>query len=57
MTTEEKKEQVVQMIADLMRTSPFSVEYCVKKKPKGIKIVIEMTQEEMNCLVAQQRKN
>jgi len=48
---EEAREQVVQKIADLMRTSPFSVEYRVKKKPKGIKIIYEMTQEEMNCLV------
>ena len=53
---EEKREQVVQKIADLMRTSSFSVEYRVKKKPKGVKIVIEMTQEEMNCLVAQHKK-
>ena len=56
MTTEEKKEQVVQMIADLMRTSSFSVEYRVKKKPKGVKIVIEMTQEEMNCLIGNAAK-
>ena len=52
MTTEEKKEQVVQMIADLMRTSSFSVEYRVKKKPKGIKIIYEMTQEDMDELVS-----
>ena len=52
---EEAREQVVQKIADLMRTSPFSVEYRVKKKPKGIKVIIEVTEEQMDCLVALQR--
>lgn len=57
MTTEEKKEQVVQMIADLLRVTPFSVEYRVKKKPKGIKIIYEMTQEEMDYLVDHYKPN
>ena len=56
MTTEDKKEQVVQKIADLMRTSSFSVEYRVKKKPKGIKVIIEVTEEQMNYVVEQAKK-
>ena len=50
---EEKRELVVQKIADLMRTLSFSVEYRVKKRPKGIKVIIEVTEEQMGCLVAQ----
>ena len=53
---EEKREQVVQKIADLMRTSPFNVEYRAKKKPKGIKVIIEVTEEQMNYVVEQAKK-
>ena len=56
MTTEEKREQVVQKIADLMRTSPFDVEYRVKKKPKGIKVIIEVTEEQINYVVEQAKE-
>jgi len=52
MTTEEKKEQVVQMVANHMRNLPFTVELHVKKRPKGIKIIYEMTQEDMDELVS-----
>ena len=47
MTDEEKKEQVIAGIADLLRTMPFTVEYKVKKRPSGIKVICEMTKEEM----------
>ena len=48
MTTEEKREQTIQGIADMLRTSPFQVEFKVKKKPAGIKVIIEVTQEQMD---------
>jgi hypothetical protein len=48
MTTKEKREQTIQSLADMLRTSPFQVEFKVKKKPAGIKVIIEVTQEQMD---------
>ena len=31
---------------------PFKVEYKVKKKPQGIKVIVEVTQEHMNFMIA-----
>ena len=53
MTTEEKREQTIQGIADMLRTSPFQVEFKVKKKPAGIKVIIEVTQEQMDKITKQ----
>jgi hypothetical protein len=53
MTTEEKREQTIQGLADMMRTSPFQVEFKVKKKPAGIKVIIEVTQEQMEGIAKQ----
>jgi len=53
MTTEEKREQTIQGLADMLRTSPFQVEFKVKKKPAGIKVIIEVTQEQMESIAKQ----
>lgn len=53
MTAEEKREQTIQGLSDMMRTSPFQVEFKVKKKPTGIKITIEVTQEQMDRMTKQ----
>jgi hypothetical protein len=53
MTTEEKREQTIQGLANMLRTSPFQVEFKVKKKPAGIKVIIEVTQEQMDGLTTQ----
>ena len=53
MTTEEKREQTIQGLADMLRTSPFQVEFKVKKKPAGIKVIIEVTQEQMDMVANQ----
>ena len=37
----------------MLRTSPFQVEFKVKKKPAGIKVIIEVTQEQMNGIAKQ----
>lgn len=50
---EEKREQAVQMLADMMRTTAFDVEFKVKKKPAGIKVIIEVTQEQMDGIAKQ----
>jgi hypothetical protein len=53
MTTEEKREQAIQGLTDMLRTSPFQVEFKVKKKPAGIKVIIEVTQEQMEGIAKQ----
>ena len=56
MTQEEQREQVIQSLADMMRTTPFTSEFKVVKKPKCIKVIIEVTQEQMNMLMEQARQ-
>lgn len=51
--TDEKREQTIQGLADMLRTSPFQVEFKVKKKPAGIKVIIEVTQERMEGIAKQ----
>ena len=51
MTTEEKREQTILSLADMMRTTPFQVEFKVKKKPVGIKVIVEVTQEQMEGMM------
>lgn len=53
MADEEKREQVIQGLTGLLHTMPFQVEYKVKKKPQGMKITIEVTQEQMDALTKQ----
>ena len=49
--TEEKREQAIQAIADMMRDSGFNLEFKVKKKPQGVKVIIEVTQEQMDAMM------
>lgn len=51
MAQDEKREQVIQNIADMLRTNPFTFEFKVKKNPKGIKVIYEVTQSEMDALM------
>ena len=51
MTQEEKREQVIKDIAEMLRRNPFTFEFKVKKKPQGIKVIYEVTQEEMNHMM------
>lgn len=51
MATEEKREQIIQWLSEMMRVMPFETEFKVKKKPAGIKVIIEVTQEEMNGMM------
>ena len=54
MTEEQKKrEQTIRGLADMLRTSPFQVEFKVKKRPAGIKVIIEVTQEQMEGIAKQ----
>ena len=53
MTSDEKREQIIQGLADMMRRMPFQTEFKVKKKPAGIKVIIEVTQEQMDGIAKQ----
>lgn len=48
MTQEEKREQIILSIAEAMRREDFTFEFKVKKKPAGIKIIYEVTQDDLN---------
>ena len=57
MTREEQmREQAIQNVAQLLRDNPFSLEFKVVKKPKGIKVIYEVTQEEMDMLLHQTKE-
>ena len=54
MTKEEiARQQVIESITGVLQTTPFTFEFKVVKKPKGIKIIHEVTQEEMDALTQQ----
>lgn len=53
---EEQREQIIQQIADMLRTTQFSVEFAVNKNPKGIRIIHEVTQEQMNEYISNAKK-
>ena len=48
---EQQKEQVIQNIVDLLRQVPFTFEFKVKRKPAGVKVIWEVTQEHMNAII------
>ena len=48
MANEDPREEAIQKIADMLRHNAFSFEFKVKKNPKGIKIVYEVSEETMN---------
>ena len=52
---EEKREEVIQNLVGLLRKVPFTVEFKVKKKPTGIKVIYEVTQEQMKEIVEKSR--
>lgn len=56
MTQEQQREKAIENIAGLLRRNPFSIEFKVKKKPQGIKIIYEVTQEEMEVIVKESAK-
>lgn len=51
MAQDEERERVIQNIADMLRTKPFTFDFKVKKNPKGIKVIYEVTQSEMNAML------
>lgn len=53
MTQEEYREITIQRIADMLRNKPFTFEFKVKKNPKGIKVIYEVTQEELDAAMSE----
>ena len=54
MTKEEiARLKVIESITGMLQTTPFTFEFKVVNKPKGIKIIREITQEEMDALTRQ----
>jgi len=54
MTKEEiARQKAIESITGMLQTTPFTFEFKVVKKPKGIKIIHEVTQEEMDALTRQ----
>lgn len=51
MTDNEKRDLVIQNITGLLQTNPFTFEFKVKKNPKGIKVIYEVTQEQMDRMI------
>ena len=52
-TTDDKREAVIQNITEMLRRNPFTFEFKVKKRPQGIKVIYEVTQEELNKMMEQ----
>lgn len=47
----EAREKVIKSIVLLLRRNPFSCDFEVVEKPKGMRIIYEVTQEEMDKIV------
>lgn len=45
---ERVREEAIQRIADNLRNMPFCVEFNVVRKPKGARIIFEVTREQMH---------
>lgn len=45
------KSLLVHRLADMLMSNGFTFEYVVCKHPKGIRIIHEVTEEEMNAMV------
>lgn len=53
---EQQREQAINGIAALLRINNFTFEYKVVKKPKGIKVICEVTQEQIDAMTKEMTK-
>lgn len=56
MEQDEKRERAIQNIADMLIAQPFTFEFVVKNKPKGIKVIYEVTQSEMDEMLRKENE-
>ena len=52
----DQRSLLVNRITEMLMSQGFTFEYVVRKKPKGIKIVYEVTQEELNAMVEKSKE-
>lgn len=52
MTSNEQREKRISDLAEMLRHNPFEVEFKVSKRPRGVRIVFEMTQDYLNKLLS-----
>lgn len=52
MTANEQREKRISELAEMLRHNPFEVEFKVSKRPRGVRIVFEMTQDYLNKLLS-----
>lgn len=57
MDKKEDRELIIQSIVDMLRNNSFSFKFEVKKNPKGIKVIYEVSQEQMDEIFNKKRKN
>ena len=51
MTPEEQREHAIQSLVGMLRTTAFTVDFEVKKKPQGIKVIVEVTQKQLDMIL------
>jgi len=51
MTPEEQREHAIQGLVGMLRTTAFTVDFEVKKKPQGIKVIVEVTQKQLDMIL------
>ena len=54
---EQQRERVIQGITEMLKINPFTFEYRVKKKPAGMKVVYEVTQEQLDEMMNQAKQD
>ena len=52
----DEKSLIVHSVMELLMSHGFTLEYVVRKKPKGIKVIYEVTQEQMDALIENDKK-
>ena len=56
MNEKEKRDFVINLVTNVMHTHDFEIIYKVKKKPKHMKIMFEVTDEEMQDIINSEEK-
>ena len=52
----DQRSLLVNRITELLMSQGFTFEYAVRKKPKGIRIIYEVTQEELDAMVEKSKE-
>ena len=53
---EATKQTIVQYITDLLNCNPFTFDIQVKENPKGVKVIYDVTQEELDAIMKEVAK-